>query len=676
MKIASRLLLSVVIFLSALMNAQQPGHRNVIIFVADGLRHGSVSPQDTPTLYRIRTDGVNFENSYSLFPTFTTANASAIATGHRLGDTADFSNTIYTGFRTFDTGNFNRQPNTTIPFIENNEILADLNSHENGDYLNEATLLEIARQNGYNTAAIGKVGPTAIQDVTQLGPRDKRFPAPQTIIIDDSTAYNIDDLAKPIPQTLALPKELVDRLLKLGIPLDAPGRTNGYPAKSRYDNGYIGDAQHPGTVLPNTVQQQWLTDVTTRAVLPMFVESGKPFVLLFWSRDPDATQHDQADNLNHLSPGINGPSSRLGVQNADHTLARLMQWLDANPKIKATTDVFITSDHGFATISRHELDRDNTPTKSESAHHVYYDATGHLDTPKGFMPNGFVAMDLALALHTNLWDPDAPAPAGSASPYKQVRLTTEGQPHPDQWDRPSHGNGFLGQTVSKPDGSDAMAIVASNGGSDLIYVPDKNPQTVQQIVKALLGFDYVASIFVEDAYGKLPGTLPLSLIDLVGTSTLPRPAIVVSFKVFYLKPGDLMSGISFSDTSLQEGQGNHGSFGRECTWNNMAAIGPDFKRGYTDPAPVANSDITPTLAGILGLKMPSNGKLQGRVIEESLAGKRDAPAPKITPVVSQPDPDHNLRTVLIMQEYGGQKYFDSACMATSATVEPDFCHQQ
>ena len=35
---------------------------------------------------------------HSLFPTFTMANASGMATGHYLGDTGDFSNTIYTGF--------------------------------------------------------------------------------------------------------------------------------------------------------------------------------------------------------------------------------------------------------------------------------------------------------------------------------------------------------------------------------------------------------------------------------------------------------------------------------------------------------------------------------------------------------------------------------------------------
>ena len=63
---------------------------------------------DAPTMLSIRQGGVYFANSHSLFPTFTTPNASAIATGHYLGDTGDFSNTIYIGYPVFNTGNFGK----------------------------------------------------------------------------------------------------------------------------------------------------------------------------------------------------------------------------------------------------------------------------------------------------------------------------------------------------------------------------------------------------------------------------------------------------------------------------------------------------------------------------------------------------------------------------------------
>jgi predicted AlkP superfamily pyrophosphatase or phosphodiesterase len=75
-------------------SAQNHTPHNLILFVPDGLRGRIVTPQTAPTMAEIRDKGVNFKNSHSLFPTFTTANASAMATGHLLGDTGDFSNTI------------------------------------------------------------------------------------------------------------------------------------------------------------------------------------------------------------------------------------------------------------------------------------------------------------------------------------------------------------------------------------------------------------------------------------------------------------------------------------------------------------------------------------------------------------------------------------------------------
>src|SRR6185437_11974150 len=118
---------------------------------------------DAPALYALRQRGDNFANSHSLYPTFTTPNASAFATGHLLGDTGDFGNTLYVG-QTLRSGT--AAPLT--PFIENDSFLAQLNQIFNGNYLQEETLLALARRNSYATAAIGKVGPTAIQDIDEI----------------------------------------------------------------------------------------------------------------------------------------------------------------------------------------------------------------------------------------------------------------------------------------------------------------------------------------------------------------------------------------------------------------------------------------------------------------------------------------------------------------------------
>ena len=153
-----------------------PGQHNVIIFVADGLRSHIVSDKTAPTMAAIRRDGVDFADSHSLYPTVTTANGSAFATGHQLGDTGDFANSIYTDFPVA------AQKGSPTPFLENDNVLGELDQHFGGNYLDETTVLTAAAGAGYATAAIGKLGPTAIQANPQ---RD----GAGTIVIDDETAH-------------------------------------------------------------------------------------------------------------------------------------------------------------------------------------------------------------------------------------------------------------------------------------------------------------------------------------------------------------------------------------------------------------------------------------------------------------------------------------------------------
>ena len=52
-----------------------------LVLVLDGLRPDSITAEDTPNLWRLRQEGVNFLNGHSVFPTVTRANATAIGTG-------------------------------------------------------------------------------------------------------------------------------------------------------------------------------------------------------------------------------------------------------------------------------------------------------------------------------------------------------------------------------------------------------------------------------------------------------------------------------------------------------------------------------------------------------------------------------------------------------------------
>ena len=574
--------------------SQNSRPHNVILFVPDGLRGRIVNGETAPAMAEVRDRGVNFKNSHSMFPTFTTANASAMATGHYLGDTGDFSNTIYTGYPVGAAGG------TVTPFLEVNSVIADVDEHFGGDYLNEETILKMARLKGFSTAALGKVGPTLIFDHTdKIGAEGNH-----SIVFDDATGGK---------NGVPLSEEMKAALTKAGLPLATPPRG---------ENGNAGDAKTPGTLVPNTAQQAYFVDVATKVVLPLFKARSKPFVLVFWSRDPDGSQHNTGDSLNTVTPGINGPTSLAGIKNADNNLASLRKALD-ELGLAADTNIIIASDHGFSTISKE--------SRTSPSAKVSYE-----DTPKDFLPMGFLALDLAKALDLPLFDPN-----------DNNAKVADGA-------HPKAGNGLLGQDPSKPD-----LVVATNGGSDLIYLPKGDKKLADRAVKALLEQDYVSGLFVDDKLGRFRGTLPLSQVGLKGKAATPTPSIVVNFRS-YAQGCDEPSNCSveIADTVLRQGQGMHGSFGRGDTLNFMAAIGPDFKTGYVDALPVNNADVGTTIAQLMGLRGPSSGGLEGRVMSEALPNGI-VPKSADGTVTSKPAAN-GLQTVVKFQRVLSQRYFDVA----------------
>ncbi len=571
--------------------AQLQKPHSVVLFVADGLRPGMVNDKTAPAMTALMARGVRFSNTHSLFPTFTTANASGMATGHQLGDTGDFSNTIYTAFPVKAAGD------SPTPFIENNPILGEIDEHFAGDYLNQDTILKAARDAGFSTATIGKVGPALIFDHTERTGQ-------KTVTIDDVTGHG-----RGIP----LSDELKKRMTDAGLPLEAP---------TRGDNGKAGNSTTPGTTAANVAQQKFFADVATKAVLPMFKQRNKPFVLVFWSRDPDGSQHNQGDSLGRLVPGINGPTSLAAIRNADDNLASLLAALKEQG-LDGDTDVILTSDHGFATISK------------ESA--TSWAATqAYKDTVATQLPYGFVAIDLAHALGMPLHDPDAKnaeVPAGSF---------------------PKRGNGLIGSDPAKPE-----IVVASNGGSDLIYLPTADKALAAKIVAFLSTQDYTSGLFVDDSLGKIAGTLPMSAVSLKGSAATPQPAIAVNFRSFSTGcPDPTTCGVVVADTGLQQGQGMHGSFSRAETRNIMGAAGPSFRTGFEAQAPASNADLGKTIARILDLKIADKGKLVGRVLTEAMPNGAMPPVKSLT-VSSEPDA-LGQKTVLLMQSVGDTRYFDVA----------------
>ncbi len=575
---------------------------NVILFVPDGLRAGIVNRGTAPAMAGLRDEGVYFQNSHSLFPTVTTANASAFATGHQLGDTGDFGNTIYVGFPV------KAASNSLTPFLESNEVLEELDGNERyaGNFLDEVSILAAAQKKGYATAAIGKLGPVAIQNLTAMENSGM-------LILDDSTGPR---------GIVTLPKEWQDAIADAKLKPEAPGRG---------DNAKSGDSKTPGTWIPNFVQQQFFLEITLKVVLPRFKKANqekRPFVLVYWSRDPDGTQHNQGDSLDALVPGINGPTSLSAIRAADSALAALRQGLRALG-LDGTTDIVVAADHGFSTISK-------TSKTSPAAKVSYADVIAHE------LPPGFVAMDLADALSRDdarlkLFDPASKKPVDWKSDYLKG------------------ASGLIGSDPAAPD-----VVVAANGGSDLIYLPKDNAKDLApKVVQALLAQDYVSGLFVDDALGKLPGTLPLSAIGLKGKALTPRPAVVVNLRSFSTGCKQaVLCAAEVADTTLQQGQGMHGSLSRADTWNFMAATGPDFRKHYVDKMPASNADIGMTLARLLHLDITAKGDSIGRVLSESLVGGK--PGKVISRTLTSSRGANGLRTVLEQQLVGSTVYCDAA----------------
>jgi arylsulfatase A-like enzyme len=578
--------------------ACRPGAQphNLILFVADGLRSEIVTPETAPAIAAVRDEGVDFANSHSVYPTVTTVNASALATGHLPGDTGNFGNVLFVG------APFGFPANSAIAPVEDDDVLGLLNQRFGANYLGETSLLAAARAKGYSTASIGKLGPTAVEDVT-----DRKGEA---IVIDDATGY-VQTPGAGFP----LPEDVRKAMAKAHV--EPQARDRGLNTSPGFFN-------LAGTKVPNSYQQDWFVQVATRVVLPRFKAANRPFAMVFWSRDPDGTQHNEGDSLLKLEPGINGPTSLAAIRNASDDLQKLRDALK-RLGLDKTTDIVVVADHGFSTMGKQSA-------TSAAAQ------TPFRDVPKGYLPPSFLAIDLAKALALPLHDANG-LDIGSGGPA------------------PAGNGALLGKDPKAPE-----VVVASNGGSDLIYLPgSKSPAMAKRVVEALTLQDYVGAIFVADALGPIPGTLPLSAIGHQGAAQTPQPAIIVSFRSWSLgcsKPE--LCAIEIADSPLQQGQGIHGAFSRADTHNFMAAIGPDFRKGFRDPSPVGNVDVPVTMAKVLGLQISDRGTLKGRVLTEALAGGQ--PTPHAAQTLRSAPAANGFITVLDEQTAGGKTYFDAAGM--------------
>jgi hypothetical protein len=185
---------------------------------------------------------------------------------------------------------------------------------------------------------------------------------------------------------------------------------------------------------------------------------------------------------------------------------------------------------------------------------------------------------------------------------------------------------------------DDAVIVAANGGSDYFYVPSHNKKIVERLTQFFANHTQFDAIFIDDGrYGKLPGTLPMSLIGIQNPQGR-SPDIIVGFSYDETVNVNGLPGIEFSDGV--NARGMHGSFSPIDIHNFMMGYGPDFRAGFKDSLPSGNVDVAPTVAHILGLDFPES---DGRILTEALI--EESPLPyKIESIIFRSEDALNVKT--------------------------------
>lgn len=157
-------------------------------------------------------------------------------------------------------------------------------------------------------------------------------------------------------------------------------------------------------------------------------------------------------------------------------------------------------------------------------------------------------------------------------------------------------------------------VLAENGGVLYVYAPSHKPTLIVKLARFFQSNPQFGAVFTSDKYGDVPGTLPLSSVNLENTAGR-NPDLIVSLdynegQIVRSFPGTLVS-VDWTEKL----PGFHGSFGPTDVHNTLFAVGPSFRDRFVDHLPSANVDVPTTIAHILDIE---SFQSQGRVLVEGL----------------------------------------------------------
>src|SRR5213080_3081334 len=457
-----------------------PAARKVIIFVWDGLRADDVTLENMPNYFALARSGVVFADHHAVYPTFTMMNSASIATGTYPGTHGFYGNVVYAPNARGKNAKGVDIDFSAPAFIEDFGVVEAVRESYQGRLTLVATMLQAAQAKGLTTAAVGKFGAVFIQDYNRGG-----------IILDEDAAVPIG-FAKELQQAgYPLPRNSGNayEVGALTLANDNGDPTEPSPIQRLKDGQTANPLDCSGALSRRGFT--YLTDVFVNYILP----NKKPDLTIFWSKEPDVTNHA-------YGPGT--CNSIDATRMNDEILGRVVD------KIRQlgwaqTTDIIITQDHNHSTVS------------GDVAHFPFRGvADGRIGShdPYGYSVSGFVRTAALLTLD-GLKAYDG---AGCRNIPTLSGILFDGTHlHPTKNDADGTVCGKAQMytspryVVPKPVPAGAI-VVAANAGSDYLFVPDGDVNTVKAAVVSLQSRLQFGAVFVSDKYGDIAGTLRMGLI--------------------------------------------------------------------------------------------------------------------------------------------------------------------
>lgn len=588
---------------SAPAPAAKPAH-SVIVFVWDGMRPDSISETDTPHLAALAKRGTYFADNHSSYPTFTMMNAAAFATGAFSGKSGFYGNTVYKPGAPARMSGGNEADLNDPVFTEDYGILKQLDANQDEHLLLIGTLFQAAQKAGLKTATVGKSGPAFLQDYKNGG-----------VTIDEKSAFPLEFARELQAAHVALPASAAFAYPGGALKLAADNGDPTFQSGTRYLADHVTPDPSDRSGAPPTAANKYLMSVFLDYILPR----KRPDLSVVWLRNPDTTEHTY---------GVGSPNYHAALQAQDELLGKLQDRL-VELGLDSSTDLIVVSDHGHSNVSGpldlFPLRKVDNGKIGEIDNELGYSVSGEVRLAHELSIAGIRAYDGGGCMH----DPVLSGIRADRTPLYPDRDDATGSAcgKPGKYTTPSY-------ELPHPFLPREAFVVASNGGSDYLYQPRHDPDRVRAAVRFLQSREEFGAIFVDERYGDIPGTLPLSIVRLENAEGR-NPDIVVGYTFDEHATIQGMPGIEFQGVANHISRGMHGSFSPIDVHNTLLAFGPDFRESFTDTLPSGNVDVAPTVARILGVELP---QADGRPLLEALRGPQhiDAEAYSVTPRVLTP----------------------------------------